>query len=232
MQCTKASVLRAVVTSLAMGFEPDNSSGLAYLVPYKDKKANKVICQLIVGYRGFVQLALRSDQVADLAVYPVFEGDEFDIDRGRAQRIIHRPLRSADERPLIAAYSCVTLIVGGVIVRNDGKDFMWRNELERHWHRYSPHWNNAGILKGEDSMVIYAQKTLARRTCKWLPSSPTLQRAVSIDEQADVGMPQALEVIDLDEPQQKTDEEIAATMRKESNETPSDRAGVSADVRS
>ena len=53
MQCTQASVLQAVMTSCALGLEPDGVSGQAYLVPYKD------VCTLIPGYRGLIDLAVR-----------------------------------------------------------------------------------------------------------------------------------------------------------------------------
>lgn len=225
MQCDRSSVLSSVVTALGLGLEPDNVSGLAYLVPFKKNKGTSqetIICTLIVGYRGFVQLALRSNQVADLCVRCVYEGDEFDIDYGRTPPVIHKPLRAPDaERILVAAYSSATVIVGGATVRTDAKAFMWAREIAEHRQRYSPNWNSAKILKGGDALKIYAEKTLARMTCKWLPSSPVLQRAVSLDEQVEGGMRQDLDWFDIDDEDNgapKTDTEIADSMTKRTND--------------
>ena len=41
-------------------------------------------------------------------------------------------------------------------------------------------------------------KTVFRRHAKWLPSSPTMQRAITLDEQAETGQPQDLEPLDMD----------------------------------
>ena len=49
-QCTRNSLLFACVDAAELGLDFSPTKGWAYLVPFKD------IAQLIVGYRGFIEL--------------------------------------------------------------------------------------------------------------------------------------------------------------------------------
>lgn len=73
LNTTPASFLGAVMQSAQLGLEPGSALGQAYLVPYGNQ------CQLILGYRGMIDLARRSGQVLSLNAYAVREGDEFII---------------------------------------------------------------------------------------------------------------------------------------------------------
>ncbi len=54
LQCDKKSLIRALLEAAQLGVDPSGVLGSAYLVPYKKK------VQLIVGYRGLIDLARRS----------------------------------------------------------------------------------------------------------------------------------------------------------------------------
>lgn len=53
----------------------DQNLGFAYVLPYKDNKAGKTLAQFQMGYKGFVQLALRSGQFKTLNATDVREGE-------------------------------------------------------------------------------------------------------------------------------------------------------------
>ena len=55
-QCDPNSILGAAITAAALDLSCDPNLGEAHLVPYSDK------CQFQIGYRGFIQLAMRSGQ--------------------------------------------------------------------------------------------------------------------------------------------------------------------------
>ena len=71
LNTTEASFMGAVMQSAQLGLEPGSALGQAYLVPYGKE------CQLILGYRGMIDLARRSGQVLSLNAYAVREGDDF-----------------------------------------------------------------------------------------------------------------------------------------------------------
>ena len=67
LNTTPASFLGAVMQSAQLGLEPGSALGQAYLVPYGNQ------CQLILGYRGMIDLARRSGQVLSLSAFAVHE---------------------------------------------------------------------------------------------------------------------------------------------------------------
>ena len=71
--------MKAIAAQL--GLEPNDARGLAYLLPYNDKRRGKIV-QLIIGYRGMIDLARRSGMVSSINVFAVFEGDHFDYRLG------------------------------------------------------------------------------------------------------------------------------------------------------
>lgn len=76
--------------SAQLGLEPGSALGQAYLVPYGNQ------CQLILGYRGMIDLARRSGQVLSLSAFAVHEGDEFSYQLGLHPDIHHVPSCEAD----------------------------------------------------------------------------------------------------------------------------------------
>src|SRR5262245_56745647 len=119
--CSRESFVLAIMETAALGLEPDSVSGLAYLVPFRERGGG-VVCQLIVGYRGMVQLAYRHPKVASVAAEVVYAGDAFDVQLGSAPRIYHKPSPDSyvtgDRGAVIGAYA-----VAGI--RGGGRPFVW-----------------------------------------------------------------------------------------------------------
>ena len=81
LQCTPLSMLDAMVRCAELGLMP-STLGTAYLIPYENRKNNTVECQLIIGYRGLVELARRSGQIARIEAHIVYKQDEFTVEFG------------------------------------------------------------------------------------------------------------------------------------------------------
>jgi recombination protein RecT len=79
-ECTPATVLKCFMDLSALGLEPDGRR--AHLIPFENKKAQTVECQLIIDYKGFVELAMRSGNVSNIHADVICENDEFEYDRG------------------------------------------------------------------------------------------------------------------------------------------------------
>ena len=79
-ECDQVSVLSAALQAEAMKFPINNSLGYVYLVPFNDKKSGMKKAQFQIGYKGYIQLAIRSGQYKDINVVEVKEGEvgEFD----------------------------------------------------------------------------------------------------------------------------------------------------------
>ncbi len=51
----------------------NKSFGYAYLIPYKNNKSNTVEAQFQIGYKGYIQLAMRTGEYNRLNAVPVYE---------------------------------------------------------------------------------------------------------------------------------------------------------------
>ena len=175
LKCAPESFYGAVLQCAALGLEPGSALGHCYLLPFgngKDK-SGRPNAQLIIGYRGMIDLARRSGQIVSLSAYCVHEQDTFNYKLGLDPDIEHIPASVADRGNVTHVYAVAKLKGGGVQF-----EVMSRAEIEavRKTSKagtsgpWSSHW---------DEM---AKKTVIRRLFKYLPVSIEAVRAVEIDE--------------------------------------------------
>lgn len=192
-QCDPASFLGAVVQCAQLGLEPGSSLGHAYILPFDRRKkiggtwqTVATEAQVIVGYRGMIDLARRSGQVVSIDARAVYEGDAFECGFGLEATLKHVPAWDDPNRtnkPLRFVYAVAKLKDGGVQF-----EVMSRGEIEA----------IRGRSKSKDDgpwvtdFVAMALKTVVRRLFKYLPVSIELQQAVTLDERAEAGISQDL----------------------------------------
>lgn len=172
LQCDQQSFFGAVLQCAALGLEPGNSLGHCYLLPYGKT------CQLIIGYRGMIDLARRSGQIVSIYAYAVHEKDHFKYTLGLAPNIEHIPCSDADPGNLTFVYAVAKLAGGGVQF-----DVMSRSAIEKIRGRSKAGRSGPWVSDFEEM----AKKTVIRRLFKYLPVSVEAVRAVAIDEKADLG---------------------------------------------
>lgn len=73
-ECSNGSILSATLLGEALKLSPSPQLGQYYLVPYNDSKKGKV-AQFQLGYKGYIQLAIRSGQYKKLNVMAIKEGE-------------------------------------------------------------------------------------------------------------------------------------------------------------
>ena len=73
--CEPMTLMFAGLKATALGLPLDNNLGFAYVLPYRNNKENKTEAQLQMGYKGIVQLAIRSGQFETINVTDVREGE-------------------------------------------------------------------------------------------------------------------------------------------------------------
>ena len=185
LNCTKESFFRAMLDLSAYGLEPDGRR--AHLIPFnckvkwtengKQMERWEKQVQLIVDYKGLVELVRRSGDVSYIHADVVCKGDEFDYKFGSDAFLLHKPDLAGERDPKTAycAYSFVKL-------KDGSEDFMIlsRSEIERVRAR-SKSGNNGPWISDWPEM---AKKTAFRRHSKWLPLSVEVREAVEYDEEA------------------------------------------------
>ena len=74
-ECDHFTTFSAGLLGEALKLSPSPQLGQYYLVPFNDKKRNCKVAQFQIGYKGLIQLAIRSGQYRKLNVQAVKEGE-------------------------------------------------------------------------------------------------------------------------------------------------------------
>lgn len=172
--CDPRSFLAAGVGAAQLGLEPNDARGLAYLIPFNDRRRGKIV-QLIIGYRGMLDLARRSGMVSSINAFPVYDGDTFTYSLGLEPSLHHVP-GDHDEDPAKLTHVYAVAKVQGdpqfvVLTRRQIDRVKASSQGAR--SEYSP-WNT--------HYVEMALKTALRRLCKWLPQTVEMAHALDRDE--------------------------------------------------
>ncbi len=192
-QCDQTSFLGAIMQCAALGLEPGGALGHCYLIPFENKRQNRIEVQFIVGYRGMIDLARRSGQIVSLEARAVYAKDHFEVELGLDSKVVHRPAWDVSDRgPLTFVYAVAKLRDGGVQF-----EVMSRAEIEAirdksQGYQVAKRYARDGVINSPwaSNFEEMAKKTVVRRLFKYLPVSIEIQRAVGLDEQAEAGLPQ------------------------------------------
>lgn len=174
-ECDPASLLSCVMKCSALGLEPSAVDGLgrAYILPYKSKTGMHT--QMIIGYKGMIDLARRSGQIKDISARAVYEGDDFEYEFGLSENLRHKPASRAHEkgeRPT-HVYVVAHFADGGHYI-----DVMTAQEVEAVRKRSKAADNGPWVTDYE----AMAKKTVVRRAFPYLPVSVAAQGAAASDE--------------------------------------------------
>lgn len=177
LDCTQASLVGAVMECATLGLEP--VLGQAWILPY-GKEAT-----FIPGYKGLLALARRSGQISTIQVGVVCEKDHFRYVKGLHPVLEHVESDERDRGSVTHVWAVATMKDGG-----SQFEVMRKHEVDAIRDK-SP-----SARSGSSPWVTHyeemAKKTVLRRLCKLLPASVEFQRAMELDEMAEVGIPQNL----------------------------------------
>jgi recombination protein RecT len=167
-----------------IGLEPNTPMGHVYLIPFGNKRKGVTEVQVIIGYKGFIELARRSGQMETIAAQPVYANDEFSMDYMNPDRSFHKPCMTGDRGEFIGAWAMARFKDGGMAF-----DFMPKADIDRirdgsQGYQTAKRFNNTNTpwLTNYDQM---ARKTAVRRLSKMLPLSVEMAAAVALDERDD-----------------------------------------------
>lgn len=73
--CDAGTILSCALLGESLNLSPSPQLGQYYLVPFKDNKNNRMVATFILGYKGYIQLAIRSGQYRHINVLPIKKGE-------------------------------------------------------------------------------------------------------------------------------------------------------------
>lgn len=79
-ECDQLSILNAAFLGESLKLSPSPQLGQYYMVPFKDNNRGIKVAQFQIGYKGYIQLAIRSGQYKKLNVLAIKEGELVNYD--------------------------------------------------------------------------------------------------------------------------------------------------------
>lgn len=194
-ECEYSTILSAALLGEALNLSPSPQLGHYYLIPFNDKKKGKV-ANFILGYKGYLQLAIRSGLYKNINVMEVREGEYKGIDKRSGDAIIEFISDDKDRlsRQIVGYYAYIALSSGFE------KSMYWSKEkMLNHADTYSKAFNKDIYIRLQAGEVLpdmwkyssfwyksfdeMAFKTMLRQIIsKWGVMSIDMQEAYTKDD--------------------------------------------------
>lgn len=182
--CDSATILSGALLGESLGLSPSPQLGQYYLVPFNNTKRNCKEAQFQLGYKGYIQLALRSGYYRKLNVIAVKEGELISYDPLNEEIIVKiMPDELARESAKTTGYYAFFEYLNGF-----RKCLYWsREKMEAHALRYSKGYAaKKGYTFWEKDFDAMGFKTMLRQLIsKWGVMSVELQQAFEADSAID-----------------------------------------------
>jgi recombination protein RecT len=162
LDCNPNSIIGSVFQAAQLGLEPD-LLGSCYLVPYKDQ------VQLIIGYKGYIDLAYRSPRIISIQAHTVYANDIFKMDNGSQPYLKHEQSEEPTEE-VRGFYAIAHLQNGGCLWY-----YMSKAQIEAHRDKFSSDYKYKKSKGWEKNSVwgqhfeSMAKKTVLHQLMTWLP---------------------------------------------------------------
>ena len=168
-ECESATILSGSLLAESLNLSHSPQLGRYYLVPFKDKKTGTTKAQFILGYKGYIELAVRSGQYKRINAMPIKEGELISYDPFNDE-IQFKAIQDPDEREnakTIGYYAMFEYLNGF------RKVLYWsKKQMIKHADRYSPAFS-ANATGGKYPKVSFEDYEAGKydKNDEWLYSS-------------------------------------------------------------
>lgn len=173
--CEPMSIMYTAMKATALGLPVDPSLGYAGMIPYKDGKTGKTLCQFQIMRDGWCELLMRTGQVKFIANEIVYEGQLVKHNRFTGEYVFDEDAKKSDK---VIGYMAYLKLTNGF-----EKTVYWTvEEVKAHALKYSQTYRKGyGLWK--DSQDAMALKTVLKHLIKkYAPKSVEVLSAISDDQ--------------------------------------------------
>ena len=213
-ECTNQSILSAALLGESLNLSPSPMLGYYYMVPFNDRNKGKV-AQFQIGYKGLIQLAIRSGQYKKINVMAIKKGEleYFDpLNEEIKVKLMVDDWDAREKAETIGYYAMFELVNGFK------KAIYWsKDQMEAHAEKYSMGYRaKKGYTFWEKDFDGMAYKTMLRQLLsKWGIMSTELMSAIDsdeavINEDGTKNYVETEEVIDVPQPEPAAEPEAPA----------------------
>lgn len=183
-ECDPKTILSGALLGESLGLSPSPQLGQYYLVPFNNTKKGCKDAQFQLGYKGYVQLALRSGQYKRLNVIAVKAGELVKFDPLTEEIVLNliEDDQQREKTPSVGYLATFEYLNGFT------KTLYWsREKMEAHALRYSKGYSaKKGYTFWEKDFDAMAFKTMLRQLIsKWGIMSIDMQKAFEADVEAE-----------------------------------------------
>lgn len=171
-ECEPTLIIKEALKAAGLDLPLNKNLGFAYVLPYK-KKSGRPEPQFQMGYRGYIQLAIRTGQYKHINADCIYEGETFEFDRIRGTLEITGE-RTSDKA---IGYFCYFELINGF-----QKAIAWtREKVEAHAAKYSKSYNS-NFSPWKSDFDTMAKKTMVLQLIpKYGPMTIEMSQAISSD---------------------------------------------------
>lgn len=181
-ECDNSSIVSAALLGQALNLSPSPQLGQYYMVPFNDSKRGCKVAQFQIGYKGYIQLAIRSGQYKKLNVLAIKEGElkKYDPLNEELEVQLIENEEEREKATTIGYYAMFEYLNGF------RKTIYWSKEkMEAHALKYSMGYRaKKGYTFWEKDFDGMAYKTMLRQLIsKWgiMSVDLTMQKALDSD---------------------------------------------------
>lgn len=179
-ECDAGTILSGALLGESLNLSPSPQLGQYYLVPFNDSKKGCKVAQFQLGYKGYIQLAIRSGQYKKLNVLAIKKGELVRYD-ALNEEIEVNLIEDEEERE-----NAETIGYYAMFEYTNGfrKSLYWsKSKMQKHALKYSKGYSaHKGYTYWEKDFDGMAYKTMLRQLIsKWGIMSIDMQQAVEKD---------------------------------------------------
>lgn len=171
------TILSAAVVAATLDLPINPNLGFAYIVPYNDKTNGKQ-AQFQMGYKGYVQLAMRTGLVQTINVTDIRQGEIVSEDLLTGEmRFVKLPADMRENAKVIGYASYFRLISG-----TEKMIYMSKEEIEKHGKSFSQTFRKGFGLWVTNFDAMAKKTVLKLLISRWMPMSIETNMALQSDQ--------------------------------------------------
>ena len=178
--CEQKSILSSCLVAAALDLPINQNLGFAYIIPYNNRNKGVKEAQFQMGYKGFIQLAMRSSQFKTINVTEVREGELIENNRLTGEMQFSWVESERDSLKPIGYVAYMELVNGF-----SKQLYMTIEDLTDHASKFSQSYKrNSSVMNiWRDDFDVMARKTVIKLLLsKYAPMTIDMQKATLADQ--------------------------------------------------
>lgn len=179
------SIISSAIVAATLDLPIDQNLGFAYIVPYNTKEGNSYVkkAQFQMGYRGYIQLAMRTGQYKTINAIEIYKGEIKRVNRLTGE-IEFNDDEDLIDRDTVVGYMAYFKLLNGF----EKTLYMTKEEMEKHAKKYSQSYSSSKKWVVDSSLWTtdfdgMAIKTVIKRLLsKYGILSVEMQNAITNDQ--------------------------------------------------